>query len=504
MLQEKYQDYASQLQKLADIEYAAAVLEWDKEVNLPAKAAQSRARQTATLYGLAHELFTSSSLESLLLELKEHINELDPKQKRNIEESYRLWNRRNCLDKDFVMQRSKLVSAAYHAWKNDHTSGKFDQFKEALKPLVAIKREEAKLLSKGGHLYDALLEEFEPGYTTQQLDTLFEDVKKQLVEFVQVIWDQPQVDDSFLQKHYPKQQQWDFGIDMLKKIGYDFEAGRQDLSAHPFTINFSPSDVRVTTRIDEDNFASMTWSCIHEGGHALYEQGLPADQYGLPLGQFVSLGIHESQSRLWENNVARSLNFWKAHYPLAQSYFKEQLQGVTVKDFYAGINKIQPNLIRVESDELHYHFHVLIRFELEKALIEGSLEVDDLEAAWNEKYKKYLGLDVPNPKQGVLQDIHWAHGSFGYFPTYSLGSFYAAQFFAQAQKDLPDLSADLQQGNTANLLQWLRTNIHQHGRMYTADELCQRITGESLNFKYFMDYATQKYKQIYQIGTKVI
>lgn len=497
MLQEKYQNYTNHLQKLADIEYAAAVLEWDKEVNLPKKGSHSRARQTATLYGIAHELFTSSEFKDLLLELNEHGDKLDEKQKRNVEESHRIWLRKNKFKKEFVIKRSKLVSQGYHAWKDAKENNDFSKFKEALRPLVALKREEAEILGYEGHPYDALLEEFEPGYTTAQLDELFKDVKVQLVDFVQKIWRKPKVDNSFLKANYPHQKQWNFGIDILRKIGYDFDAGRQDLSAHPFTINFSPADVRVTTRIDEHNFGSMTWSCIHEGGHALYEQGLPIDQYGLPLGQFVSLGIHESQSRLWENNVGRSLPFWEAHYGLAKEYFPAQLKDTDLQDFYKGINKIQPSPIRVESDELHYHFHILIRFELEKALIEGSLEVDDLEAAWNEKYKHYLGLDINKPSEGVMQDIHWAHGSFGYFPTYSLGSFYAAQFYGQAKKDIPDLVDQIKSGDTSQLLKWLRANIHQHGRMYTANELCERITGERLNFKYFMDYAKEKYSSIY-------
>ncbi|MCH2084080.1 MAG: carboxypeptidase M32 [Saprospiraceae bacterium] len=497
MLQEKYQNYTDQLQKLADIEYAAAVLEWDKEVNLPKKGGQIRARQTATLYGMAHEIFTSSKFKDLLEELNQGADRLDEKQKRNVEESHRTWLRKNKFNKEFVIKRSKLVSEGYHAWKAAKEENNASKFLEALKPLVELKREEAEILGYQEHPYDALLEEFEPGYTTAQLDTLFKDVKTQLIDFVQQIRQKPKVNNDFLKQHFPHQKQWDFGIEILRQIGYDFDAGRQDISDHPFTINFSPSDVRVTTRIDENNFGSMTWSCIHEGGHALYEQGLPSEQYGLPLGQFVSLGIHESQSRLWENNVGRSLPFWEAHYDLAKTYFPEQLKEVDAQAFYKGINKIQPSLIRVESDELHYHFHILIRFELEKALIEGSLEVEDLEIAWNEKYKQYLDLDINNPTDGVMQDIHWALGSFGYFPTYSLGSFYAAQFFEQAKKDIPHLITQIKNGDTSSLLEWLRNNIHQHGKMYSADELCRRITGESLNFKYFMDYAKKKYSSIY-------
>jgi carboxypeptidase Taq len=262
--------------------------------------------------------------------------------------------------------------------------------------------------------------------------------------------------------------------------------------------------VRVTTRIDENNFNDMTWSCIHEGGHALYEQGLPAEHYGLPLAEAVSLGIHESQSRLWENNVGRSLSYWKANYKKLQSLFPENLNSVTVEEFYKAINHVKPSLIRTNADEITYHFHVLIRYEVEKALIEGTLQVEDLPAFWNKKYKEYLGIDVPSDDKGVLQDIHWSHGSFGYFPTYSLGSFYAAQFFHFAEKQIPGLKEQIEKGEFADLLKWLRENVHQYGRQFTAEELCVRITGEKLNFNYFLDYAKNKYSGIYQLTPAVV
>jgi carboxypeptidase Taq len=243
----------------------------------------------------------------------------------------------------------------------------------------------------------------------------------------------------------------------------------------------------------------MVWSCIHEGGHALYEQGLPFTQYGLPLGSATSLGIHESQSRLWENNIGRSKEFWNAHLSLAKDYFPEQLHNVDLDTFFKGINKVAPSPIRIESDELHYHFHIMVRYEIEKALIEGSLEVKDIPTVWNQKYKDYLGLDIQDDNQGCLQDIHWAHGSIGYFPTYSLGSFYAAQFFAKAKEDLPGLIPQIEAGETSSLLSWLRENIHQYGRMYAPDELCEKVTGETLNFRYFMDYAKEKYGAIYAL-----
>ena len=497
MNQHKYEIYVRHMRKLADVENAIGVLSWDKEVNLPTNGARFRAQQVATLSGIAHEIFTEPGFGDLLQSLNENGKELTERQSTNIKKTWKDFQRLKKLDKDFVVKKSELISKSYHAWLKSRAVNSFAGFKAPLSDLIHLKREEAERLGFENHPYDALMEEFEPGCRCAELDVLFRDVREELVQFVQEIREKPQVEDGFLRQHFPQQKQWDFGIEMLKRIAYDFESGRQDISPHPFTINFSPQDVRVTTRIDENNFGSMTWSCIHEGGHALYEQGLSTEEYGLPLGRYLSLGFHESQSRLWENNVGRSMAFWRANYPLAQEYFPAQLKSTSLKQFHQGINKINPSLIRVESDELHYHFHILIRYELEKALIEGSIDPNDLIEAWNSKYKEYLGLDVPDDNSGILQDIHWAHGSFGYFPTYSLGSFYAAQFFHQATVDIPNLVTTIENGDTSLLLNWLREKIHQHGRFYTADALCTKITGEPLNFKYFMNYAREKFGSIY-------
>jgi carboxypeptidase Taq len=305
------------------------------------------------------------------------------------------------------------------------------------------------------------------------------------------------VDDSFLHLHYDKDTQWKFGMEVLKRMQFDFEAGRQDISEHPFTINFSSSDVRITSRIDENDFGNMTWSCLHEGGHALYEQGLPAEEYGLPLGEYCSLSIHESQSRLWENCVGRELPFWQHNFSMAQTFFPQQLNKIGIEQFYKGINKVQPSLIRTEADELTYHFHVMIRYEIEKLLIEGNLATKDIPACWNEMYQRYLGVTVPDDKQGCLQDVHWSHGSFGYFATYSLGSLYAAQLYAAIKKENGSLEKEIAIGNTDTLLKWLRKNIHQAGRYYTSEELCNKATGQMLDTGYFIDYATKKYNSIY-------
>lgn len=492
-----YQTYLDTMRKHADVEYAMALLHWDKEINLPSKGAGFRAQQLATLSGISHEIFTNPEFGALLKKLAENPSELSAQEQRNIQLTLKNYQRGEKFDKAFVMRRSRVLSTAYDAWVKARAANDFSLYQSELNDVVALKLEEAEIVGYEDHPYDALLDEYEPGAKTKDLTLLFKEVREQLVDFVKELKSFTQVDDQFLYQKFDKDQQWQFGLDLLKNMGYDFEAGRQDISPHPFTSTFSPMDVRVTTRIEENNFGNMTWSCIHEGGHALYEQGLPAEQYGLPLGKAVSLGIHESQSRLWENNVGRSLPYWKAHYPKLQKTFSTPLNDVSLERFYQGINKINPSLIRTESDELHYHFHILIRFEIEKGLMEGKLKANDLKEIWNDRYKSYLDLDVPDDRSGILQDIHWAYGSLGYFPTYSLGSFYAAQFFHQAKKDIPGLTEQIQSGENQVLLQWLRKEIHQHGQFYSAEDLCKKVTGEKLNFNYFMDYAREKYLKIY-------
>ena len=498
-MKENYKAYQSQLQKVADIEAAIAVLSWDQEVNMPPKGAHYRARQVATLSGIAHELATDQGFAKNLEHLAAHKDQLEASEAMNVQRSFSEYERQRKLNKDFVMRRAQAISKTYNTWLKAREANDYSVYVNALSDMVAIKREEAELIGYKEHPYDALLDEYEPGSTTAALDCLFAGVKADLVEFVRKIRAKASPDDSFLTGNFPVDKQWQLGLDLLENMGYDFQAGRQDKSPHPFTINFSAQDVRVTTRVDADSFNTMLWSCLHEGGHALYEQGLPADAYGLPLGKFISLGIHESQSRLWENHVGRSLPYWKAHYPTLQQLFPEQFGSVSLWDFYRGINKVNPGLIRVEADEIHYHFHILIRFEIEKALVAGEIEVADLDKHWNAAYKEYLDVDVPDDRQGVLQDIHWAHGSLGYFPTYSLGSFYAAQFYQQARKDVVNLEENIAKGDSSSLLQWLRNHIHQHGRYYMAEELCERVTGEKLQFKYFQKYLQEKFGEIYEL-----
>src|SRR5580658_89612 len=474
-----YGIYVDRMQKIADIRYSAAVLEWDQETYLPPKGAAARIRQLAILSEIAHEGLIAPALGDLLHELNQR-GDLGDDQRRNIELSLEDYNKQIKFSPAFIRRLSETSSRSFHSWIRARAANSFSLFKDDLQELVTLKKEEAELAGYEQHPYDALLDNFEKGCTTSLLDRVFSTVRLPLKDLLDRIATRPQVDDSFLHDNYPRNQQWDFGLDIIRQLGFDFEAGRQDLSEHPFTTSFNARDVRITTRIDERNFNHMTWSCIHETGHALYEQGLPPGYYGLPLGEFTSLGIHESQSRLWENNVGRSLGWWKTIYPRLQAIFPKPFGGVSTELFYKAVNKVAPSLIRTEADEVSYHFHVMIRYELEKRLIEGSLAVADIPAWWKENYAAWLGIDVPDDKNGCLQDVHWSHGSFGYFPTYSLGSFYAAQFFESAVYQDVSIDRGLRGGHTDPLLAWLRTHIHRHGRRYSSEKLCQIATGKSL------------------------
>ncbi|TAN13258.1 MAG: carboxypeptidase M32, partial [Chitinophagaceae bacterium] len=495
---DQYDEYSRKMQKIADVRNAAAMMEWDMETYLPEKGNDIRGKQLATLRGIAHEWFAEDTLGELLLSLSES-DGLDEIQHKNILRTKEDYDKNKKYTPEFIQELSMTTSGCYHAWIKARKENNYTTFEPLLNKMIALKKKEAGLLGYRDHPYDALVNDFEKGAHVKMLDVIFKDVRKELKTFLEKILTTHTADNKVLYQHFDKNKQWEFGLTVLKNMGFDFSSGRQDISEHPFTTSFNSHDVRITTRIDENDFANMLWSCIHEGGHALYEQGLPATQYGLPCGEAASLAIHESQSRFWENNIGRSLAFWKHFYPELQKQFPEQFRQVALRGFYRAINKVQPSLIRTEADEITYHFHIMIRYELEKRLIGGELHTKDIREAWNEMYLQYLDIKVPDDKSGALQDIHWCHGSFGYFPTYSLGSFYAAQFFHQADQALPGLRNKIESGDLKAILHWLRENIHQYGRMYEANELCEKVTGEKLDFKYFMNYVKEKYKEIYDL-----
>jgi carboxypeptidase Taq len=487
-----YNTLVTQLQRIADISYSSAVLNWDMETYMPPKGAARRAQQLATLSGITHEQFTSPDIGDLLEKLSAD-QTLDFRQSQNVKLTLKQYRKANKYTREFVEELSRCVSETFTAWQEAKQKNDFSIYAPKLEKLIALKKKECELIGYTDHPYDAMLNEYEPELKTAEVELLFNDVRKELVPFVKHLLEKPAGSQEILHRNYDKDKQFAFSVHLLQEIGYDFGAGRQDISMHPFSTNFNANDVRVTTRIDEFNLSDCLTGSIHECGHALYEQGIPDDQYGLPSGEYCSLGIHESQSRLWENNVGRSLAFWKGQFPELQKTFPEQLKPVSVEQFYAALNVVKPSLIRINADEVTYHFHVMIRFEVEKAIFENKLSVNEIPAYWNSRYKEYLGLDVPSDAEGCMQDVHWSHGSFGYFPTYSLGSFYAAQFFAKASEEIPNLKNQIEQRDYSNLLGWLREKIHRHGKTYSSKELCEKATGEPLNFKYFMDYVKSKY-----------
>ena len=492
-----YETYRAHMRKLADLRAALGLMQWDRETYMPVKGSGFRAQQEATLAEVVHELATSEKLGSLLeaLAQADGLNEMERK---NISLNREDFNKQKKYPPAFVRKMSETVSRSFNSWSQAKKENRFSLFEKDLGELIVLKREETQLLGFRDHPYDALMDEFEKGFTVEKTDKLFGDMLPRLRLILEKIEQKTPPEDAFLYQSFDPKKQWDMGMEVIGELGFDFQAGRQDLSSHPFSTSFNKFDVRITTRIDENDFSSMLFSCIHETGHALYEQGLPESEYGLPSGEFASLGIHESQSRLWENHVGRSRAFWKLHFPKARDRFPEAFSGISEDRFYRAINKVKPSLIRTESDELTYHFHVWIRYEIEKKLIQGELDVSDIPAYWNELYLKWLDVKVPDDRRGCLQDVHWSHGSFGYFPTYSLGSFYAAQFFAAACRSDSLLTQKMEMGDTQGLLQWLRQRIHAPGRIYNSEEICRQATGEGLKVQYFLDYLVDKYAKIYE------
>jgi carboxypeptidase Taq len=495
---ELYEQYKSALQSVADIAYSAAMLQWDQETYLPTGSADARNRQIATLSELAHQKFTDAAFGNLLRELSEK-NDLTEFQKENVRLNLEDFEKKTKLPAAFVRRLSEASGRAFHNWVDARKKNDFTIFSSSLEEIVNLKHQHADLLGYKKYPLDALLNEYDKGSTSDQLDGIFDTLKNGLKPLLEKIKRQPTPDNSFLHRHYPKEEQWNYGLGLLKEMGFDFNRGRQDISAHPFTISFGSTDVRITTRTDENDFGNMTWSCLHEGGHALYEQGLPETEYGLPLGEPASFSVHESQSRIWENNVGRSVHYWTFHYPQLQETFPQQLADISLEQFYRGINQVKPSLIRTEADELTYHFHVMIRYEIEKMLVQREINAGDVPAVWNQKYNDYLGVTPKSNANGCLQDVHWSHGDIGYFPSYSIGTIMAAQLFHTFLQENSSFETEISAGNTGNLLIWLRRAIHIFGRRYTTGHLCELATGEALNAQYLLQYLEKKYTYIYNL-----
>ena len=419
----------------------------------------------------------------------------------NVREIDRQQSRSLKLPKELVVELSQTESLGHEAWIEARKKSDFALFQPWLEKIVALKKEVAERVGYEGAMYNALLDEYEPYARAEEIAPVFAQLKEQLVPLVEQITATGQYPArGVLDQEYPIEQQELLGQQVLADMGFDLEAGRLDLAVHPFCAGTSRDDVRLTTRYSADWLPGSLFGTIHEAGHGLYEQGLPADAIGTPAGESVSLGIHESQSRLWENMVGRSKAFWTHYLPKLQELFPQQLSAVDLDAFYAAVNQVEPSLIRVEADEVTYNLHILLRFELECDLIEGQVAVAELPAVWNERMEQYLGIRPPNDALGVLQDTHWSCGLLGYFPTYTLGNLYVAQFFHQAHQDLPDLKAQIAQGELGPLKTWLNEKIHVRGARATASELVEEVTGARLSADYFIDYLWEKFGALYGLS----
>ena len=495
----------NRLLEIRRIQSAASVLSWDQETYMPAGGGAARAEQIATLEGLAHEKLVCEEVETLLADWIDPATGQaaagwDEPSRSLLRETWRDFSRAKKLPSAFVIRLSRECSLAQQAWVTAREESRFSKFLPSLRTIISLKREEADYLGYRNSPYDALLDTYEPGATIGQLAPLFTELRERLVVLLRKVQASGvAVDDTCLHQRFDQAKQIEFGRLVLVAMGYDFERGRLDLSAHPFTTSFHPTDVRVTTSVFEKDLPSCLFSCIHEGGHGLYDQGLDPRYYGSPLGESVSLGIHESQSRLWENCVGRSRAFWHCFYPILQQTFPQQLGTVPLDLFYAAINRASPSLIRVEADELTYNLHIMLRVEIEQALIENRVQPDDLPELWNEKMQSYLGIVPEQDAEGVLQDVHWSMGAFGYFPTYTLGNLYAVQFFEQAKQELPQLEEHIAAGQLVPLRRWLEQKIHRWGRMFTPDHLARRVTGKGVSPEPFLHYLEGKYRELYQL-----
>ncbi|MFW5995502.1 MAG: carboxypeptidase M32, partial [Spirochaetia bacterium] len=403
------------------------------------------------------------------------------------------------LPADFVRRMSEAASKGQSIWAGARAADDFSKFRDHLAKIIDLNKEKAEYLGYREHPYDALLDTFEPWMTRAEVADVFDKLQASLVPLVEQIQAAGQVDDSFLHRHIPVEHQEAFGREVIQAMGWDFSRGRLDVSVHPFTIDISPNDVRLTTRYQENFLNSGIFGSMHEAGHGLYELGSDRALHGTRLAGGTSLGIHESQSRTWENVVGRSRQFWSHYLPRLRAHVGGALDDIELEQFYRGINKVQPSLIRVEADEVTYSLHIILRFRLETALIEGTLTVDELPEAWRELSGELIGIKPETEAQGVLQDIHWSMGAFGYFPTYGLGNLYGAQFWNALCVDIPDVYERIAAGQLTPILDWLRKNIHAYGRSKSAGELVQDITGAPLSASAFIDYLRGKYSEVYSL-----
>ncbi|MCS6867590.1 carboxypeptidase M32 [Thermus sp.] len=505
-----YQNLLEFQRETAYLASLGALAAWDQRTMIPKKGHAHRAKQMAALAKLLHGRMTDPRIGEWLERVEGSHLVQDPFSDAavNVREWRQAYERARAIPERLAVELAEAESESESYWEEARPKDDWRGFLPYLKRVFSLTREKAEILyalpvPQGdppyGEPYDALLEGYEPGMRAAELLPLFAQLRQGLAGLLDRILGSPKrPDTTLLHRSYPKEAQRAFALELLRACGYDLEAGRLDPTAHPFEISIGPGDVRITTRYFQDFFNAGIFGTLHEMGHALYEQGLPPEHWGTPRGEAVSLGVHESQSRTWENLVGRSLGFWERFFPRAQAHFPS-LEGVGLEDFHFAVNAVAPSLIRVEADEVTYNLHILVRLELELALFRGELSLEDLPGAWAEKYRAYLGVAPRDYKDGVMQDVHWSGGLFGYFPTYTLGNLYAAQFFAKAEEELGDLEGLFRLGEFRPFLDWTRRKIHAEGSRFRPKALVERVTGAPPSAGPFLAYLEGKYRALYAL-----
>lgn len=501
-MENKLQELKNRLLEISDLNSAGAVLGWDQATYMPPGGAIARGRQLATLVRLAHEKLTDPAIGKLLDELRPFEESLpyDDNNASLIRVTRRVYERSVKVPSDLLGELYAHTAVAYHVWTQARPNNDFAATLPYLEKTIEYARRIADCFPGYDHIADPLIDTADFGMKAETVRAVFAELRAQLVPLVHAITSQSIADDSCLLQPYPEEKQLAFGLDIAQKYGYDLQRGRQDKTHHPFATKFAIGDVRITTRVKPNDLTEALFSTLHESGHAMYEQGVHTDLEGTPLDGGTSAGVHESQSRLWENIVGRSRGFWNHYYPKLQETFPAQLGNVPQDTFYRAINKVAPSLIRTDADEVTYNLHVMIRFDLELALLEGTLAVKDLPDAWQARYQSDLGVQAPDNRDGVLQDVHWYGGIVGgAFQGYTLGNIMSALFFEQALKAHPSITAEIAQGEFATLHTWLRENLYQHGSKFTANELIERVTGGPLTIEPYIRYLRTKYGELYQL-----
>jgi carboxypeptidase Taq len=499
---ELYKELLDRCKEVNIIGSCAGLLGWDERTYMPRAGAASRATQISYLSGLAHEKFVDPRIGELLAELEQSPLVKEPLSDSavNIREIRHEYDKSVKVPKELVEELSHTRTMAQGVWAEARKESNFPKFLPWLDKIIKLDLRLADCYGYKRDPYDALLDNYEPGATFETIGKVLADFRKDLIPIVAAIIDSPKKPDlSIIERDYPVERQAMFGQSAAAAIGFDFSAGRLDITTHPFCSGIAPGDTRITTRYNPRHFGQAFFGILHETGHGIYDQGLKSEHWGAPLGDSVSLGIHESQSRMWENLVGRSRPFWRHFFPRAQQMFPESLQGVKFDDFYFAINDVRPSFIRVEADEVTYNLHIILRFEIEHAFLNGEVKPSELPGLWNEKFQQFFGIVPRNDADGCLQDVHWSMGYIGYFPTYTLGNLYSAQFFAKAKQDIKDLDEQFARGEFMQLKSWLNKNIHEHGKRYRAEKLVEVVTGKPLSHQPLINYLKSKFGELYGI-----